>query len=71
MGENLKKGIRVEMTSPREKLAASSRINYAKVYTIEYNVKALFIGKVSEKHRYQILADYQKTQDLPTQDPSI
>ncbi|PMD67526.1 uncharacterized protein K444DRAFT_494050, partial [Hyaloscypha bicolor E] len=46
-GENLiKKAVRVEMSSPREKLDSASRINYARVYTIEYNVKVLFIGRV-------------------------
>jgi len=69
-GENLiKKAIRVEMTTPKEKLDPASRINYAKVYTIEYNVKVFFIGKVHAKSRHQILADYQITQSLPTHEP--
>jgi hypothetical protein len=67
-GENLtKKAIRVEMTTPKEKLDPASRINYAKPYTIEFNVKVFFIGRVHHKYRHQVLADYQNTQALPSQ----
>lgn len=45
-GENqmTKKPIKVEMYNPRDKLDHASRLNYAKVYTIECNVKVHFIG---------------------------
>jgi hypothetical protein len=68
-GENLtKKAIRVKMFTPREKLDEASRINYAKVYTIEYNVKVFFIGEVDQAHRHQVLADYRNTQSVSMQD---
>ncbi|PMD40895.1 hypothetical protein L207DRAFT_529192 [Hyaloscypha variabilis F] len=70
-GENLtKKGIRVEMFFPNEKLDPASRINYAKVYTIEYNVKVFFIGRVPSKYVVRLLGDYQSTQCLDLQDTS-
>jgi hypothetical protein len=64
-GEKLiKKAIRVEMSSPREKLDSASRINYARVYTIEYNVKVLFIGRVIKNHLRHVLADYHHSQGI-------
>lgn len=49
------------MYTPREKLDEASRINYAKVYTVEYNVKVLFIGKVDPDHKHRILGDLKST----------
>jgi hypothetical protein len=61
-GENLtKKAVRVEMAYPREKLHEASRINYGKVYTIEYNTKLFFIGRVWERHLSRLLGDYHST----------
>src|SRR5579871_6283033 len=40
-----KKPIRVR-ASPLDKLALASRINYAKVYTVEHNTKVHFIGRI-------------------------
>ncbi|KAH6676563.1 hypothetical protein B0J14DRAFT_356399 [Halenospora varia] len=36
-------------------LDSSSRINYAKLYTVEYNVKVWFIGKVSQSLETRVL----------------
>jgi len=47
-----------------QKLAQESRLNYAKVYTIEYNVKVFLIGRVHPKYRHQLLADYHNTQGM-------
>ncbi len=64
-GENLtKKGIRVKMFSPKDKLDITSRINYAKVYTIEYNVKVHFIGKVDSNYKTRLLGDLKNTVDM-------
>ncbi len=38
--------IRVRPYTSQHKLEAASRLNYAKVYTIEYNVKVWFIGEI-------------------------
>lgn len=59
------------MSSKREKLDPTSRLNYAKVYTIEYNVKVLFIGGVDPKQRHQVLADLENTVNMPFYDESI
>jgi hypothetical protein len=64
-GENLTKaGVRVEIFSPAEKLDPLSRINYAKVYTVEYNVKVFFIGRVHRDHQHRFLADYKNFMGL-------
>ncbi|OBT64661.1 hypothetical protein VE03_05881 [Pseudogymnoascus sp. 23342-1-I1] len=39
----------VDMKSPRHQLDVMSRLNYAKVYTVEHNVKVCFIGKIHKK----------------------
>ncbi|KAG4435137.1 hypothetical protein IFR05_009369 [Cadophora sp. M221] len=52
-----KKPIRISC-STRHKLDELSRMNYAKTYTVEYNVKVCFIGKVDKKSEWQLTADY-------------
>ncbi|KAG4432397.1 hypothetical protein IFR05_012126 [Cadophora sp. M221] len=53
-----KKAIRIVPSGPRHKLADTSRLNYAKIYTVEYNVKVWFIGKVVKDSEWQLTADY-------------
>jgi hypothetical protein len=55
-----KKPIRVEPSGPRHKLDPASRLNYAKPYTVEYNVKVWFIGKVHSRSEWQLGADYNR-----------
>lgn len=50
--------IKVAPNTARDKLAPASRLNYAKVYTVEYNVKVWFIGKIHRDSEYQVSADY-------------
>ncbi|KAH6688847.1 hypothetical protein BKA61DRAFT_500631, partial [Leptodontidium sp. MPI-SDFR-AT-0119] len=52
-----KKPIRISCYT-RHKLDDLSRMNYAKTYTVEYNVKVCFIGKVDKKSEWQLTADY-------------
>lgn len=56
-----KKPIRVEPAGPRHKLDDASRLNYAKTYTVEYNVKVWFIGKIHTKSEWQLVTDYNRT----------
>lgn len=42
----IKKPVRVDNYSNRGRLSIESRVNYAKLYTIEYNAKVCFIGKI-------------------------
>lgn len=65
-----KKAIKIDVKEPREKLDPLSRINYAKVYTIEHNVKVLFFGRVADSSRRQLAADYNKSHP-PIQAPPL
>lgn len=56
-----KQAIRIDPATPRDKLEPQSRLNYARVYTVEYNVKVCFIGKVHVDSRSQVVADYNAT----------
>ncbi|KAI8713320.1 hypothetical protein NCS52_01275900 [Fusarium sp. LHS14.1] len=38
--------VRLEITDPSEKISRESRVNYAKLTTVEHNVKVLFVGRV-------------------------
>jgi hypothetical protein len=52
--------IRVVPNNPRHKLDEASRLNYAKQYTVEYNVKSWFIGKVHADSEWQLRTDYNR-----------
>jgi hypothetical protein len=54
------RSIKVTPDNPRHKLDDASRLNYAKTYTVEYNVKVWFIGKVSSDSEWQIKTDYNR-----------
>jgi hypothetical protein len=47
--------------SPRDKLEAASRINYAKIYTVEHNVKVCFIGEIAEDSLRRLITDFDDT----------
>ncbi|KAL2064644.1 hypothetical protein VTL71DRAFT_3782 [Oculimacula yallundae] len=53
-----KKPIKIICSSPRHKLDEHSRLNYHKTYTVEYNVKVCFIGKVDKKSEWYLTADF-------------
>ena len=55
-----RKAIRVKPAGSRHKLDEASRLNYAKLYTVEYNVKVWFIGKIHEDSEWQLSADYNQ-----------
>lgn len=57
----IKKPIRCDIKQPEEKLDPASRLNYAKLYTVEHNVKVMFIGRVATKYEQQIVTDYNNT----------
>jgi len=52
--------IKVEPKPPNEKLDPLSRINYAKLYTVECNVKVLFVGCVQKKYLKRFRSSYHK-----------
>ncbi|KAG0647194.1 hypothetical protein D0Z07_7159 [Hyphodiscus hymeniophilus] len=47
--------------SPRDKLEPKSRINYAKIYTVEHNVKVFFIGRIASTSEKQFAVDFDDT----------
>lgn len=53
--------IKMVPISSRHKLDNASRLNYAKQYTVEHNVKVWFIGEVSQDSEDQLVEDYNKT----------
>jgi len=56
-----KKAIRVDPISPSHKLDSASRLNYAKLYTVEHNVKVYFVGRVAKRYEQQVVTDYNDT----------
>jgi hypothetical protein len=62
----VKKPIRVVPLTSRYALVAESRLNYAKVYTLEYNVRVCFIGQIHDKSIKHFNREYNIThQSLP------
>jgi hypothetical protein len=59
--------IRVEVIDPANKLDPMSRLNYAKLYTVEHNVKVFFIGKIAKSNEQKVVNAYNATH-LPLPD---
>ena len=59
-GEQLvKRAVRMEPSSPEEILDPKSRVNYAKVYTIEHNIRVRFVGKIHDDSRATFDTDFR------------
>jgi hypothetical protein len=56
-----KNPIQVISKAPRDKLHPGSRINYGKIYTVEHNVKVLFIGKLAKESERTLMTDFDAT----------
>ncbi|KFY44233.1 hypothetical protein V495_03558 [Pseudogymnoascus sp. VKM F-4514 (FW-929)] len=54
--------IRVEPNAARHQLNMWSRLNYAKVYTIEHNVKVCFVGRIHKNSMGEFDATYARIQ---------
>jgi hypothetical protein len=52
--------IRIEVIKDSHKLDPLSRLNYAKLYTVEHNVKVLFIGKVAKNYERDVKYSYNQ-----------
>lgn len=50
----------VEPIGHREELQPTSRLNYAKMYTVEHNVKVSFIGKIHDFSFKELKATYKR-----------
>ena len=53
-----KEPIRVVPKTPRDKLLVGSCLNYAKIYTVEHNVKVLFIGEIEKNSQRRLIMDF-------------
>ena len=53
--------IRVDVIDPSHKLDSMSRLNYAKLYTVEHNVKVFFIGKIAKNYEQKVVDAYNAT----------
>ena len=49
--------IRIIPKSSRDRLDPTSRVNYAKLYTIEYNVKIQVNGQIDDDHKDRFLSN--------------
>jgi hypothetical protein len=59
--------IRVNVIDVSHKLDPTSRLNYAKIYTVEHNVKVYFIGKVASGFEQRFVDSYNNThQPIPS-----
>lgn len=52
----------VELMDPRNQLDVMSRLNYAKVYTVEHNIKVCFLGRIHKDSRAEFEASYHRVQ---------
>lgn len=58
-----KKPIKINCTA-HHNLHERSRLNYAKSYTVEHNVKVCFIGKIDRKSEWYLTADFNNAHPL-------
>ncbi|RFU31079.1 hypothetical protein B7463_g5257, partial [Scytalidium lignicola] len=54
----LQSPIRIKVDSDKNKLDEASRLNYSKIYTVEHNVKVVFIGEVDKGHMTKLRGNY-------------
>ena len=66
----IKKPIRINPLTPRDNLHPASRLNYAKIYTVEYNVKVAFVGTLHEKSVKYFKRDFNNTHADLAPDPN-
>lgn len=57
----LKRPVRVNNISDKEKLDKASRVNYSKVYTIEHNIRVCFIGEIHKDSKAIFFTDFKRT----------
>ncbi|KAH8762311.1 hypothetical protein F5882DRAFT_522842 [Hyaloscypha sp. PMI_1271] len=54
------RSIKFSPDNPRYRLDDASRLNYAKIYTVEYNARVWFIGKIHADSEWQVRTDYNR-----------
>jgi hypothetical protein len=53
------KAVEVKIKDQSNKLDPLSRLNYAKLFTIEHNVKVFWIGRLAKEYEQQVVTDYR------------
>jgi mRNA-degrading endonuclease toxin of MazEF toxin-antitoxin module len=56
-----KKPIAVDRSSPDQKLLPSSRLNFAKIHTVNWNVKVMNVGRVSRESMPLLVAYWKQS----------
>jgi mRNA-degrading endonuclease toxin of MazEF toxin-antitoxin module len=56
-----KKPIAVDKSSPDQKLQSSSRLNFAKVHTVNWNVKVMNVGRVARESMPLLVAYWKQS----------
>jgi uncharacterized protein DUF6590 len=56
-----KKPIAMVPVSRHKKLHPMSRINFAKIYTVEHNMKVKHIGEIDEEYMHRLMGYYSLT----------
>ena len=60
VGESIiKRPIAVQKSSPNQQLEPTSRLNFAKIYTVHWDVKVVEIGKVVDASMPHLLSYYE------------
>jgi hypothetical protein len=59
--ETPKKPIPIILEQEGEKLDPMTRLNFAKVYTIEHNINVAKVGRVPPENIHQLLSDFDAT----------
>ena len=66
-GERIVKNpIAVKPAGPDQKLHPKSRINFDKMYSVEYNVKVMDVGKVADESIHNLSLYFHNTHFPPT-----
>jgi hypothetical protein len=66
-GEKIVKNpIAVNPAGPGQKLHPKSRINFDKMYSVEYNVKVMDVGKVADESIHNLSLYFHNTHFPPT-----
>lgn len=56
--ELLQPEIKIKVSSRKHNLDEDSRLNYAKLYTVEHNVRVCFIGEVDRRYMGRLVDTY-------------
>jgi len=56
-----KEPIKIKLNTPRDKLQPESRVCYAKIHTVEHNLKVAFIGHIAKSSMKTFIEDFDAT----------